>query len=73
MKKLNTHSILSSLIIFILILTFGAGRSATAQDELVLEIDEFISSVEIELATPFGREVVQLSGPLTLHVHFDGA
>jgi hypothetical protein len=72
MKKLNTHSILSSLIIFILILTFVAGRSATAQDGLALEIDEFISSVEIELITPLGREVVQLSGPLTLHVYFDG-
>ena len=73
MKKLNIHSIFSSLIIFVLILTVGGGRSATAQDGLALEIDEFNSSVEIELITPLGREVVQMSGPLTLHVHFDGA
>ncbi|MHC4535321.1 MAG: DUF7901 domain-containing protein [Planctomycetota bacterium] len=74
MKKLDTHSILSSLIILVLIITFGAGRSATAQDVLALEIDEISISCQAELLSPDGTvEVVQLTGPLTLHVLFDGA
>ncbi len=67
MKKLNQNSLLSFSFIFVLILTFTAGRFATAQDGSALEIDEFISSVEIEL----GGELILLSGPLTLHVHFE--
>ncbi|MHC4560771.1 MAG: hypothetical protein ACYS80_26115, partial [Planctomycetota bacterium] len=73
MKKLNRNSILSLLLIFTLILTFGQGRPATAQDKSVIEIDERRSLVEIELITPFGTELIQMSGPLTEYVHFEGA
>ncbi|NQT02472.1 MAG: hypothetical protein HQ580_10640, partial [Planctomycetes bacterium] len=72
MKKLNTHSILSLLFITAFIMAFGGGRFAAAQDGNAMEIDEFAPSVEVELITPLGVELVQLSGPLILHVHFEG-
>jgi len=67
MKKLKLQSTLPILFVAALTMVLCSGRSATAQDGSALEIDEFISSVEIEL----GGELIRLSGPLTLHVHFE--
>jgi len=73
MKKLNVKSAFPVLFAAVLLTAFGGGRFAVAQDGYALEIDEIPISCQVELVTPDGTvELVQLSGPLTQHVHFEG-
>jgi len=73
MEKLKRHSTLPILFVTALIIVFCAGQSATAQDGSAAEIDQLSLLAEIELITPLGTEVVQLSGPVTQHVYFEGS
>ena len=73
MKKLNVKSAFPLLFVAVLLTAFGGGRFAVAQDDSALEIDVIPISGQVELVTPDDTvELVQVSGPLTLHVYFEG-
>ena len=72
MGKSNRNSILSLLFIFSLFIMFGAEQSATAQDESAIEVDVLDLSVEVELITSSGVELINMSGPMKMYVYFEG-
>ena len=73
MKKFKPHSTLPILLTTAVLMASGGGHFASAQDKSALEVDIFAPSVQIELVTPSGDvALVQLSGPIKQHVHFEG-